>query len=74
MVVNSLGYARVSDQVSGELAFPNDAAGATDFRYEPSTAGYQSNFKTTGLPSGGYLLFFRVSGDGPVYSIPFQVR
>ena len=74
LVVRSLGYARMTDQVSGELAFPNDAAGSTDFRYEPSVGGYQYNLKTTGLASGGYRLFFMVGLDGTTYSIPFQVR
>ncbi|HEU4892653.1 MAG TPA: SBBP repeat-containing protein [Vicinamibacterales bacterium] len=74
LVVNEMGFYRVSDQVSGELANPNDAPGSMDFKYDPSVPGYHFNLKTPTLASGRYLLLFRVGDDPVFYSTPFQIR
>jgi hypothetical protein len=64
-------------QSSGFSGPPEDAGNANpddNFRYEPGNASYIFNLKTTGLPSGTYVLKFNATGDPVPHSAAFGVK
>jgi hypothetical protein len=68
---------RVVQTSSSASVFLDDAGQANpdfDFRYDSSLAGYIFNLKTTGYPTGSYVLNFMVGGDPSLHAVAFQVR
>lgn len=65
---------------AGFSAVPNDAGNSNpnnDFRFDNgfgTSGGYMFNLKTTGLPSGTYLLQFTAGNDPITHGVGFQVK
>jgi len=80
LTVNATNVLFINGNASGDTVMnAGNSNPDNNFRFDSSlgpSGGYIFNYKTTGLPSGNYLLEFTVSGDaaGAVYAVPFAVR
>ena len=72
--ITAVNITQISTGASEDVQTPGNSNPDNNFRYDSGLAGYTFNMKTTGLPTGTYLLNFTVSGDTTPHSVGFQVR
>lgn len=74
IIVHAVGVVQIGSSAAPLL----DDAGAAnpdfDFRYDAALGGYVFNLKTTGYPTGTFLLYYTAGADPTPHSVQFQVR
>jgi len=72
--VTATGLTLVSTSAGFAAQDSGNANPDSNFRYDASLAGYIFNLSSKGLPTGTYLLHFKVQGDPADHTLQFQVR
>ncbi len=72
IAVTALGTLKLSDYAPGEVEDAGNSNPDDNFRLTGDI--YHFNLKTTGLPTGTYVLVFRAGNDALTRSVQFQIK